>query len=74
MITVLKGFIYKFYIGISNIATLSANNSGQYQPSSQTGTGSARHSPKPQTNKMHKRILFLHFSIKKLRLTAIITI
>ena len=48
---VLKGFIWKFDIGIIlvHIAILRANDSSQYQPSSQTRAASGCHSLRPQT-------------------------
>ena len=48
MIVVLKGFFKEFDIGISKfIAILRADNSCQYQQSSQTGARSACHSVRP---------------------------
>ena len=49
MIVFLKGFFREFDIGISKIAILRADNSIQYQQSSQTGARSARHRLRPQT-------------------------
>ena len=46
-------------MALANIAILSADNSSQYQLSSQTGACSARHSLRPQTGSRANNVLII---------------